>query len=131
MKACASPGGCRLALLSLSLLLPVPPAVTPHPRPRPPAARSFEPRSSSFVVSSSRPSSRQTWGQPQLEAALRTRPPPPPPLRRAREDGAQGGAGGSRTGEALTSILGGLQTAGREKGGFGFRFGRNSAVRGG
>ncbi|XP_077600196.1 uncharacterized protein qrfp [Stigmatopora nigra] len=127
MKACTSPGGCRLALLSLSLLLPIPPTATPHPRP--PAAGSMGPRSTSFAFSShlSSGSSREVWGeQPRAVLGMRF------PSRQAREDGAMGGGGGgSRSGEALNSILGELQSTGREKGGFGFRFGRNSAFRGG
>lgn len=39
------------------------------------------------------------------------------------EEGAEGEEGGKRN-EALTSIAGGLQAVSREKGGFGFRFGR-------
>lgn len=39
------------------------------------------------------------------------------------QDGGEGSEGGKRN-EALTSIAGGLQAANREKGGFGFRFGR-------
>lgn len=39
------------------------------------------------------------------------------------QEGGEGGDGGKRN-EALTSIAGGLQAVSREKGGFGFRFGR-------
>ncbi|GLD59518.1 uncharacterized protein AKAME5_001151400 [Lates japonicus] len=39
------------------------------------------------------------------------------------QDGGEGEDGGKRN-EALTSIIGGLQAVSREKGGFGFRFGR-------
>uniref|UniRef100_A0A3P8WT78 Uncharacterized protein n=1 Tax=Cynoglossus semilaevis TaxID=244447 RepID=A0A3P8WT78_CYNSE len=39
------------------------------------------------------------------------------------QDGGDGDGGGRRS-EALTSIIGGLQAVNREKGGFGFRFGR-------
>lgn len=39
------------------------------------------------------------------------------------QEGGEGEDGGKRN-EALTSIAGGLQAVSREKGGFGFRFGR-------
>lgn len=39
------------------------------------------------------------------------------------QEGGEGEDGGKRN-EALTSIAGGLQAVNREKGGFGFRFGR-------
>ncbi|CAB1451491.1 unnamed protein product [Pleuronectes platessa] len=49
---------------------------------------------------------------------LMARPLPP-----SLKDGGEGEEGGKRN-EALTSIIGGLQAVNREKGGFGFRFGR-------
>ncbi|XP_045565596.1 uncharacterized protein qrfp [Salmo salar] len=41
-----------------------------------------------------------------------------------QEGGEEEGEGGGKRNEALTSIAGGLQAFNREKGGFGFRFGR-------
>ncbi|XP_034456491.1 uncharacterized protein qrfp [Hippoglossus hippoglossus] len=59
---------------------------------------------------------------------LMARPLPPFPEGHSLEsyhyqDGGEGEEGGKRN-EALTSIIGGLQAVNREKGGFGFRFGR-------
>ncbi|XP_061680585.1 uncharacterized protein qrfp [Syngnathoides biaculeatus] len=122
MKLCTYSGSSHLALLSLTLLLPVPPTVTPHPRQKPPAVGLVQLRSVSFGVSSCLRLFSSSW--PDEAAELQRRG-----SRRAREDGGPGGAGRSG-GEALTSILGGLQSVGREKGGFGFRFGRNSRTRG-
>ncbi|XP_061123425.1 uncharacterized protein qrfp [Syngnathus typhle] len=125
MKGHVYPGGSQLALLSLTLLLPPPPTVTPHPRFEPPSGGFLRLRSASFELSSSSvelPSSSiseawQAWPgeDPQIQ-------------RRARENGGE--ERGNPSGEALTSILGGLLSVGREKGGFGFRFGRNSRARG-
>ena len=46
------------------------------------------------------------------------------------QDGGEGEVGGKKN-EALTSIAGGLQAVSREKGGFGFRFGRKRWTDGG
>ncbi|XP_051925857.1 uncharacterized protein qrfp [Hippocampus zosterae] len=130
MKALTSAGSSQLALLSLMLLLPVPRSVTPHPGcgPEPPAVGLLRLPSPSFRLSnslelaSSSSLSSEVWGAwPGEEAELQ---------RRARKNANQGGDGGGPPGEALTSILGGLQSVSREKGGFGFRFGRNSRTRG-
>lgn len=127
-----------LTLLSLSLLLSVPWTVTSIPLP-------------SQSSQSSQPSQRrqaplgvyrQEWwerdrgpGGEEQELVLRARggplvaqPPWPLPRGRSRhtrhyQEGGQGEEGGKRN-EALTSIAGGLNAASREKGGFGFRFGR-------
>uniref|UniRef100_A0A3Q2YV12 Pyroglutamylated RFamide peptide n=1 Tax=Hippocampus comes TaxID=109280 RepID=A0A3Q2YV12_HIPCM len=132
MKVLTSAGSSQLALLSLTLLLPVPRSVTPHPgpepEPEPPSvgilrlpSPSFRLSTSLELASSSSSFSSEVWGAwPGEEAELQ---------RRARENANQDGGGGP-PGEALTSILGGLQSVSREKGGFGFRFGRNSRTRG-
>uniref|UniRef100_A0A667XNC5 Pyroglutamylated RFamide peptide n=1 Tax=Myripristis murdjan TaxID=586833 RepID=A0A667XNC5_9TELE len=82
------------------------------------------------------------WGQEELLRAQRgdlmTRPLSPFPGSHSLEslhyqEGGEQGEGGKRN-EALTSIAGGLQAFSREKGGFGFRFGKrriDGAWRGG
>ena len=73
-----------------------------------------------------------SWEEEALLRAQRgdpmARPLPPFPEGHSLEsyhyqDGGEGEEGGKRN-EALTSIIGGLQAVNREKGGFGFRFGR-------
>ncbi|XP_077362370.1 uncharacterized protein qrfp [Festucalex cinctus] len=103
-------GGSQLVLLSMTLLLPV----TPHPRPEPLSVGLLRLR---LRLRSSSSPSEGAW--PGEGAELQ---------KRARADGGQD-AGGVAA-EALTSILGGLQSVSREKGGFGFRFGRNPRRRG-
>ncbi|XP_054620673.1 uncharacterized protein qrfp [Dunckerocampus dactyliophorus] len=150
MRSCCHHGGSRFTLLSLSLLFPVPPSVMPYPRP--PAEESALER---FHVPVPMEAQRDLWvwgawpGDPleervqgasweEEEESPRAHKAMPRPLwtfpcalhvRQAGEEGE-----GGRLNEALTSIVGGLQSVSREKGGFGFRFGRkrwtNGAWRG-
>lgn len=130
-----------LTLLSLGLLLSVPWTVT--------SATLSSQRSQSFQPSQRRQAPvgvyRQEWwerdrgpgGEEQEEHKLLLRAQGGPlvsqwpwllPRGRSRhtrhyQERGQGEEGGKRN-EALTSIAGGLNAASREKGGFGFRFGR-------
>ncbi|XP_071756956.1 uncharacterized protein qrfp [Centroberyx gerrardi] len=124
----------RLALLSLALLTPIPWTVTSYPH-FPAAAPEWEAGllrlRAALGPRDPRPE-EGGWGREALLRAQRgeltVRPLSPFPGGQSLDgltyqDAGEEGEGGKRN-EALTSIAGGLQAFSREKGGFGFRFGK-------
>ncbi|XP_070702860.1 uncharacterized protein qrfp [Pempheris klunzingeri] len=148
-------GASQLALLSLALLCPVPRAVTSYPHtPGPELGAALlhlqaalddpgddgwpqEPRPT--LLEPGEELGDGSWEDRVLLRAQRGdlvgRPLSPFPGGHSLEnmhyqEGGEGEDGGKRN-EALTSIAGGLQAVSREKGGFGFRFGRKRWTDGG
>uniref|UniRef100_A0A672YSR0 Pyroglutamylated RFamide peptide 2 n=1 Tax=Sphaeramia orbicularis TaxID=375764 RepID=A0A672YSR0_9TELE len=139
MRLCFCPGSSRLAVLALILLCPIPWTVSSYPHPRPPAAAPLptgdEPDLESALLRF-RDAADEPWStaSESEEVLLRSergdlvgRPLSPFPGGLS-VDGLHYPVGetddGGRRNDALNSIAGGLQAVSREKGGFGFRFGR-------
>ncbi|XP_061787583.2 uncharacterized protein qrfp [Nerophis lumbriciformis] len=118
------PGSSPFTLLSLTLLFQAPPTVPAHPRPP------YQVMSGSWPGRLHAPH-RSAWAWPQ-EQRERVEAEEEHVLVRVRQAGEDGE--GVRSNGPLTSMVGGLQSVSREKGGFGFRFGRkrwtNEAWRG-
>ncbi|XP_037831797.1 uncharacterized protein LOC119617058 [Kryptolebias marmoratus] len=144
-------GASQLTLLVLALLCPIPQTVTTYPQSSAADRRELESNLNDLQQNHRNPKTLLDWPQDLLQALLGSEEEEGKPweeetlLRAQRGDlldlplapfpgdnslermhyqeGGEGEEGWKRN-DALTSIAGGLQAVSREKGGFGFRFGR-------
>lgn len=149
MRLSFHPGASQLALLSFALLSSIPHLVTSHPYPPTallPTVSGSELESTLLHLQADleepgaewprdiQPGEEseeddESWEEALLQAQrgdLMAQPLSPFPEGHSLESMhyQEGGEDGWKRNDALTSIAGGLQAVSREKGGFGFRFGR-------